>query len=498
MRKVIESQMKFGETNIADIKFDLRSRDEIPKLLMGLQHIYITPELREEVFSILEKIIPEGIDAKNGRRGMELWKILVLGTVRLNCNWNYDKLKEIADNHRTIRQMLGHGLVDDDKTYALQTLKDNVSLFTPEILDEINQVVVKAGHNLVKKKEEKLAGKCDSFVVETNVHFPTDIGLLLDAVRKVITLIASLCKLFGLTDWRQSEYNKNKIKRLRRRIQKLKLSTSKDKKVQEKRALEIIEAYVDYIVTCRQYLEKAEKTLKKVWDSFDAPSDKILEIQLFIEKAVKLISQIERRVFQGETIPHQEKIFSIFEPHTEWINKGKAGVPQELGLRVCVLEDQYRFILHHEVMEKKTDDQVTISMVEMAKQKFPLLTSCSFDKGFWSPSNKKKLDEILEDVILPRKGRLSEAAKKTESTEIFAAGRKQHSAIESAINGLENHGLDICPDRGIDGFRRYVSFAVLARNLEMLGNIIKQREIKREKRRAKYRRNNQARYRLAA
>lgn len=154
MRKAIEPQMKLGESGIADIKFDLRSRDEIPKLLMGLQHIYITPDLRDRVFNILEKMIPEGVDAKNGRRGMELWKILVLGTIRLNCNWDYDKLKEMADNHRTLRQMLGHGLIDDEKTYGLQTLKDNISLFTPDILDEIDQVVVKAGQNLEKKRRK--------------------------------------------------------------------------------------------------------------------------------------------------------------------------------------------------------------------------------------------------------------------------------------------------------------------------------------------------------
>lgn len=152
MRKVIEPQMKLGESYIGDIEFDLRSRDEIPKLLMGLQHIYITKELREEVFEILKALVPEGVDAANGRRGMELWKILVLGTIRLNCNWDYDKLKEMADNHINLRRMLGHGMVDDDRAYAVQTLKDNVSLFTPEILDRINQVVVKAGHNLVKKK----------------------------------------------------------------------------------------------------------------------------------------------------------------------------------------------------------------------------------------------------------------------------------------------------------------------------------------------------------
>ena len=155
MRKVKEQQMKFGEVDIATIEFDLRSRDEIPKLLKGLQHIYCTPEIREEVFKILAGIIPKDVDNKNGRPGMELWKILVLGTLRLNCNWDYDKLQEIANNHMTLREMLGHGFFDRNSKYALQTLKDNVSLLTPEVLDDINQVVVKAGYNLVCKKKRR-------------------------------------------------------------------------------------------------------------------------------------------------------------------------------------------------------------------------------------------------------------------------------------------------------------------------------------------------------
>lgn len=157
MRKVMESQMKFGEVDISKIEFDLRSRDEIPKLLMGLQYIYCTPETRDEVFQILEEIVPEGTDSDNGRPGMLLWKILVLGTLRLNCNWDYDKVKEIADNHKTLRRMLGHGdFEEDDYQYPIQTIKDNVSLLTPGVLDKINQVVVKAGHNLVKKKGRKI------------------------------------------------------------------------------------------------------------------------------------------------------------------------------------------------------------------------------------------------------------------------------------------------------------------------------------------------------
>lgn len=152
MRKIFEPQLTFGQTPIDQIKIDLRARDEIPKLLLGLQHVYCDQELRKKVFTILKNVIPEDTDSKNGRPGMDLWKIFVMGTIRLNCNWDYDKLQEMANNHKKLRQMLGHGMMDDEDTYPLQTLKDNVRLLTPDILDQINTVAVQEGHNLMKKK----------------------------------------------------------------------------------------------------------------------------------------------------------------------------------------------------------------------------------------------------------------------------------------------------------------------------------------------------------
>jgi len=484
MRKVIESQMKFGEVDISKIEFDLRSRDEIPKLLMGLQYIYCTPKLRDEVFQILEEIVPEGTDSDNGRPGMLLWKILVLGTLRLNCNWDYDKVKEIADNHKTLRQMLGHGCFEeDDYKYPIQTIKDNVSLLTPEVLDKINQVVVKAGHNLVKKKEEKLRGRCDSFVVETDVHYPTDINLLFDAMRKVITLIGRLCMKVGVSDWRQSSHNIRTIKKLYRKAQKIKHSTSKDERKREERDNLIIEAHRHYVDRAESFLEKAEGTLRLLLDMKLIEEVNTYDIDNYMRHAERQIDQIRRRVIGGERIPHEEKVFSIFEEHTEWISKGKAGVTQELGLEVCVLEDQYRFILHHVVMQKTTDEAVAVPIARKAKEKFADLISISFDKGFYSPGNRQALTNILDHVILPKKGRLTIEEKNIEYSEDFIQGKRKHAAVESGINALENHGLDRCPDHAIVGFKRYIALAILGRNLQNLGNIIQQKKFKIERRR---------------
>jgi IS5 family transposase len=145
MRIVKNIQMQIGEVDISQIKFNPKSRDDIPQVLRGLQYIYVNIAIREEIFSFLEKIISPKINKNNGRPGMELWKIFVMGVLRLDLNLDYDRLHELVNQHGTIRQMLGHGAFDHDGHYQMQTIKDNVSLLTPELLDEINQVVVKAG-----------------------------------------------------------------------------------------------------------------------------------------------------------------------------------------------------------------------------------------------------------------------------------------------------------------------------------------------------------------
>lgn len=488
MRVVQNIQMKLGEIDVSQIKFDLRSRDDIPKVLRGLQYLYLDEALRQKVFALLESEIAPKVAKRTGRPGMTLWSILVCGVLRLDLNADYDRLHELVNQHKTLREMLGHGLYDDDKKYAYQTLVDNVSLLTPELLDKLNQLIVEGGHVVVKKGESALRGRCDSFVVETDVHFPTDISLLWDAMRKAITLTALWCESLQLSDWRQYRYNLRQLKRLMRSAQSKKRRKTKAEGQQED--AQMIQAYQAYIDQARCHLDKIQITLRKL--SATTPTEVLqkMEIESYLQHAERQIDQIERRVIKGEIIPHAEKVFSLFEPHTEWISKGKAGVPVELGVKVCILEDQYQFILHHHVMEKQTDDQIAVAMVTEAKKRFPTLNACSFDKGFHSPANQTELAQQLDQVTLPRKGKLSKERKEVEQSDAFVKARRTHSAVESAINALEVHGLDKCPDHGIEGFKRYVALAIVARNIRRIGDILWQQDVERErkaiKRKLKY------------
>jgi hypothetical protein len=488
MRKVIKEQMEIGETHISNIELDLNSRDEIPKVLMGLQHIYTNKALWNEIHPILEGITPIGVDPNNGREGMSYWNMLVLASLRLNCNWNYDTLKEMADQHGSIRQMLEISILDRKQAYSLQTLKDNVSLLKPEILGRINQAVVLYGHQLLGVNEtDKIHARCDSYVVKTNVHFPTDISLLFDAVENVIRLLSRICAEEGIPWWRQHQKNIKSIKKKYRKAQKLKHSTSKDPVKQIKRDEAIRSAYEAYLFLTDTFMLKAIVTVESLRQSGYKDESRLLEIEGFAAHAERQIEQTYRRVTLEEKIPHDEKVFSIFEEHTEWISKGKAGVPQELGLRVCVVEDQYGFILHHRVMQHQTDDQVAVLIIFETKEMFPNLFGCSFDKGFHSPTNQERLKGLLDKVTLPKKGKLSQKDKEREFSAEFGQARRKHSAVESAIGALQNHGLDICPDKGLDGFLRYVAIGILARNIQILGHLLQQKEKKRQKRIEKYR-----------
>jgi len=482
MRQVSDIQFRFDQVDINEIEFDERSRDELPRILKGLQHIYTSPEIRKEVFKLLESAIPQNVNKNKGRKGMDLWRVLVLAVVRLGCNYNYDRLVEQANEHRTLRKMLGHtdSQWDGGYKYHLQTVRDNVKLLTPELIAKISDIVVGAGHNMLsKKKRENLHASADSFPVHTNVDYPTDAKLLSDCLRTAAMMSKDLSERFNIRGWRNIKQNITKLRSIKNKIarEKKRHGDDRDDKIKA--------SYQDLLVRAGTIIERIESNIETI---NNINTDILVCAQIFIlqdwiSESNRQIDQIIRRVFKGEVIPHSEKIFSVFQRHTKWISKGKAGVFVEFGLPVAILKDQHGFILNHQVMETGQDVDVCIPLTELAKQKYPAIISCSYDKGFWSKDNYNSLSDIIEMTVLPKKGRLNKEEKERESDKEFIRLRKHHPSVESAINGLNHSGLDICRDSGIHGFKCYVSLGVLARNLQTLGNMILEKEAKRKRRR---------------
>lgn len=159
MRDRFQQQTTLGITSINDVKFPLRSRDELPPVLMALQHIFITPDLNEKVFALLEKKILKG-KKKTGRKGMDLWHILVLAVIRHTLDTNWDRIEDIANYHKLLRQVLGVHVEKfgiEQTAFAYQTIVDNVSMIDEDLLHQINLLVVEYGYNLLKKKTKNKA-----------------------------------------------------------------------------------------------------------------------------------------------------------------------------------------------------------------------------------------------------------------------------------------------------------------------------------------------------
>ena len=480
MRQRFEQQMNLRTVAIADVKFPLKSRDELPPVLMALQYIFVTPELNEKVFALLEKKICSG-KKKTGRKGMDLWHILVLAVVRHACGTNWDTLETWSNHHELVRRIMGvhaTAFIEDEKIeFAYQTILDNVSLIDEALLHEINLLVVDAGHKLVKKKQdEALKLKTDSYAVETNVHFPTDLNLLWDSLRKCLDIIGKLLAIADVKGWR-------KIKNLRKNLKSLFRATSQQvfKGRDEKQKKRYVK---QYLLQARLLKERVEELIKNP-PLATGNEKKILLIVMMLEHyktyVTKFTHQIERRLIKGETIAAEEKVYSIFEEHTEWISKGKLNKKVELGHLILITTDQHHFIVDYKVMEKERDAKQISELCERIKKNFGdrKIHSHSFDKGFWNKDNYSALQQAtIDQIILPKRGRPNKEEKERESKPDFKKLRNAHSAVESNINMLEHHGLNRCMDKGLHGYRRCVGLSVLAYNLHQLGNALLAKERK--------------------
>lgn len=466
MRQRFEQQMTLGIIPIEEMFITTRKRSgALPGLCAALKEIFITPKWNEKVFQILEVKITEG-KKRTGRPGMDLWQIFVLSQVRLCQNISYEDLHHIANNDHLIRQILGieKGFGYDRHEIRYQNIIDNVSLLDDETVRELNQVIVDFGHNVFKKKEAAaLHLKTDSFVVESNVHFPTDYNLLWDSSRKCLDMTDKFLKKYPqVSGWRKISNWYKQMKNMMRAVGKTSSSGGKGK---EQRIKRVVRAYLRKAKALLDKLESS-KIIFPVQDEIDLVT--MLELDRFMELMYKHIDLLERRIIKGEDIPHDEKLFSIFEDYTEWITKGKLRPNVELGKKLAITTDQYNLIVDYRIMDHQSDSQIVKSLA-VRLTAFCSIKSWSFDKGFWHKDNKELLESMVEKVIMPKKGKCNKLEQAEENQRYFKLLRNKHSAVESNINELECRGLNRCPDRGYPNFKRYVGLAVGAYNLRRIG-----------------------------
>jgi len=209
---------------------------------------------------------------------MDLWHIFVLGIVRLSHNCDFDKLTDLANNHRTVRLFLDLE-VTDEKRYGRQTLIDNISFFTPEILEQINDIVVQCGYRFLSS-EGPIKCRVDSFVFETNVHFPTDITLIWDAIRSGVTRTSKLCNFYGFGGWREYISILKKIHKSLRAIQLVRKGKPKNEDKKAAKRLAEIETSNSFYTLVDNALKKAEISVVELLTT-ECSHEAVEEIKIF-------------------------------------------------------------------------------------------------------------------------------------------------------------------------------------------------------------------------
>ena len=196
---------------------------------------------------------------------------------------------------------------------------------------------------------------------------------------------------------------------------------------------------------------------------------------MFIERTRHVCGTARRRVLEGEKVPNGDKLFSLFEPHTQLYKRGKAGEPIQFGRQFLIYEDGVGFITHAYLMPRDADDRdVVIKQTrKLQKRLGGRIRRASFDRGFHSPENQEKLREIIAHPCLPMPGSRQAVQQDEEATIEFRQARQSHPGVESAIGALQaGNGLTRCRDRTEHGFCRYLHLGVLGRNLHVLGKLL--------------------------
>jgi len=476
MRMRFNPQPRLDCPPVEQVKLNLNCRDEIVPILRALQHIYSDGKLRRDILDLVAGDVNRETSNEHGRPGMNYWQIVVLAAVRLGCNLDYDKLQDLAEQHRNLRFLMGIGDWEEEVDFDWRRIHDNLCHLRPETLKKINRLVVTAGHELAPEAIKTVRG--DTFVVETNIHHPTESSLIGDGLRKILPLAAELAEQHGLSGWRQHEHI---LKNVRKLVQKIgRASRVKGKGGPER----LKKLYRELLDRAKDLLQRAEQLLTSLAFRVEYPLELIVSVARlsatmrlhhYLGLTKKVCGTARRRVLLGETVPHAEKIFSIFEPATELIKRGKQAKPIQYGHNVLVIEDAVGFICEYQVVGKGVLDQelVVPVMKKLQRRVGGKIQRASFDRSFHTPENQQALGEIVRTPCIAAKGQEKGRKQQKEGTVAFRKARQNHPGVESAIGAMQaGNGLERCRDKTDLGFERYVGLGILGRNLQTLGKLL--------------------------
>jgi len=314
------------------------------------------------------------------------------------------------------------------------------------------------------KKEAFITGeklRTDTTAYEANIHYPTDSSLLWDSFRvltRVLRRVQVELPHLGL----KHRYHEKKVKKLAFYIARNAKSTSKRTQRKVKSAYRVLIERVRWIAGVS----------KEVQQRLGLASFQALELESFTPIVDRIADQAQRRIFDGEIVPADEKVYSLFEDHTELLKRGKAGKPVEFGHKVLIAQTGEKFITHYRVMRRREDDTALLSETlathrALFKQAPSVLAA---DKGFYQSVHQlAKLEKGIETVSICKKGRRTPAEVAREHSHAFQEGQSFRAGVEGSISVLKRaFKLNRCLFKGYKHFASSVGCAVFCHNLVLL------------------------------
>ena len=444
-----------------------------------LQNISDFLDDQEEMIATVRRDLERGLkNPETGRSGLtpqQVLRSLILMRVK---NWNYRELRErIADGY-TLRQFTDFYCQLVPKHDAFNRAFNRL---TPETLRAVNELVVQAAVDLGLEEGQRL--RVDTTVVQTDVHHPTDNTLLWDVVRVVTRLVLRLRK--AVQQRIQGFHNRRRA--ARRRMQEIQRMTPKQRHEQQtEKYRELIGVTAEVVSSAQKVVAQTRKARGKDLVAEMAIPELRKEIEHYCELGDRVIEQARRRVLLGEQVPNAEKIYSIFETHTDLIKRGKVQTPLEFGHKVFLAESAQGLITQYEVLKGNPgDDQQVEPSLQRHKETFGRAPELyGSDRGFFSETNVKSCKRNgVKVVCIPQRGGKKTAERETyEKSPAFKEGQRFRAGIEGRISVLfRGRGMKRCLAEGHQRFELLVGAAVLANNLMRIAALLTKRTRRKRK-----------------
>ena len=426
MRVAFDPQLRFGSTPVLDVRLNTACRDQIIPLLAARQHIDGRPERRDDLLEAVAPDVNGTCRADRGRPGLTDWQVLVLAAVRLGGNLDDDKLQNLAAAQRSLGPIMGLGGGEEDETFDGRRLRDNICVLAPDPIEPDNHVIMAQGHRLVAEAAEAVRG--DSVVVATDIHSPTDSGLIGDGLRQIVPQAVRLADRLGGGGGRQPKHLLRVRRRQRRVITKSAAGKGRAFQQRLRDGSRVLLDLADRLRT--RTLERRDPGLIVLSPGEEAARVNALRTELTdsLDRTIRVGDLARRRGLPGETIEQGETLFRLCAPQTPLIVRGKVRQPVACGHRVLILEDGTGVVCPSAIQPHGAADRdVWVGERKQLQERLKgRIRRASFDRGFPSPETQRALAEWVAPPCLPQTGRLQAERQEREATVAFHRTRRRH------------------------------------------------------------------------